>query len=287
MPHSPVPAQAPGSPCLTAGVDPGSPWQLFILLLSVAAVTGAASQTLGLCDAPTARILLVVDFVACLIFLGDFVAGLARAPSVVRYLRWGWIDLLSSVPLLVVLRWGRLVRVARILLLLRGARSLRSLGRQLLRRRAEATFLLGGLVALVLVALGAVAMLHLERTGAGATIDDSGDALWWAVATVSTVGYGDVYPVSGGGRVVAAVLMLVGTTLFGVFTGFVSSWFQRRREGDDGPEIAALQREIRELRGVVERALAGGRGGGGGGGGEPSAPGGAGDSAPPISPGAC
>ncbi len=239
----------------SARAQPGTPWQLFILLLSLATVAATAVRTLGLVDHEGARILLAVDLVACLVFLADFVVALARAESPGRYLRWGWVDLVSSVPLLTVLRWGRLLSAARIVLQLREVRSLRALGARLLRRRAESSLLLGGLAALVLVAAGAVAMLHLEGTGSQAVIRDGSDALWWAVATVSTVGYGDVYPVTGGGRILAAVLMLVGTTLFGVFTGFVSSWFQRRRQGDEGPDLGELQAELRSLRRLVERRL--------------------------------
>jgi voltage-gated potassium channel len=79
--------------------------------------------------------------------------------------------------------------------------------------------------AAVLVLVGALAVLDAERDAPGAIIVTFGDALWWSVTTVTTVGYGDLYPVSAQGRLVATMLMIVGISVIGVVTATVAAWF--------------------------------------------------------------
>lgn len=130
---------------------------------------------------------------------------------------------MSSIPSVAVLRWGRAARVARLLRVLRGVRSARMIGAVVLERRAQSAFLGAALVAFLTVFLGAVAVLRVERP-MGGNITTAGDALWWAMVTMSTAGYGDLYPVTAEGRVVAVVLMVVGVGLFGAVTGLFASW---------------------------------------------------------------
>lgn len=91
--------------------------------------------------------------------------------------------------------------------------------------------------------LGSLAMLDAERDAPGANITTWGDALWWAATTVTTVGYGDRYPVTFEGRIVAVLLMVVGIGVVGTVTGSVASWFVSRvaaeeREKEQDPESA-------------------------------------------------
>ena len=91
----------------------------------------------------------------------------------------------------------------------------------------NAAQVIGGAVVL-LVTLGALAMLDAERGAKGAGIDSIGDALWWAVVTITTVGYGDLYPVTVTGRLIAGVMMLIGIALVGVVTAGIAGWFVTR-----------------------------------------------------------
>ena len=105
--------------------------------------------------------------------------------------------------------------------------------------------------ALLLMFIAAVAMLDSERGNPEATIQTFGDALWWSAATVATVGYGDVYPVTLVGRWVAFTLMLVGISLIGVVTASIAAWFVGRGdagESDLVAEIRALRGEVAQLR---------------------------------------
>jgi voltage-gated potassium channel len=79
--------------------------------------------------------------------------------------------------------------------------------------------------AFALVVFSSIAMLTLERDIPGATITTAEDALWWAIATITTVGHGDCYPITGEGRAVASIMMTAGVGLFGTLSGVAASWF--------------------------------------------------------------
>lgn len=86
------------------------------------------------------------------------------------------------------------------------------------------TFTVVALVAVLLVVLSSTAILQ-GKTNPESNIKTGQDALWWAHSTIATVGYGDNYPVTGAGRLIATALMTVGVGLFETFTGFLTSWF--------------------------------------------------------------
>jgi len=93
-----------------------------------------------------------------------------------------------------------------------------------LRNRKGTSFASVIMISLMLLIFGSVAMLQFE-TSADANIKTPAYALWWAYTTITTVGYGDKYPLSIEGRIVAAILMTIGVGLFGTFTGFIASLF--------------------------------------------------------------
>jgi voltage-gated potassium channel len=100
--------------------------------------------------------------------------------------------------------------------------------------------------------VGAALVLLFERNAHGSNIHDYGQSLWWAVVTVTTVGYGDHFPVTPGGQGIAVVLMLSGIGLIGVLTATVASYFVS--EGDE--KAAAERAEMVARLDRIERALA-------------------------------
>jgi voltage-gated potassium channel len=218
------------------------------LCLYVLAALGAT--TFFKLDESVVAILDHLDTAVCFVFLVDFVVQFTAAESKLSYLKWGWIDLASSIPAIGPLRWGRLARVVRILRLLRGIRSGRMLAQYILKRRAESAFAATLLVALLIITLSSIAVLHFE-SDADSNIKTAEDALWWSFVTVTTVGYGDRYPVSTGGRVVAALAMVAGVGLFGTFTGFVASWFLAPGEQGQENELELIRNRL----GAIERHL--------------------------------
>jgi voltage-gated potassium channel len=104
---------------------------------------------------------------------------------------------------------------------------------------------------LLAIICSSLAVLEAERGRLHANIQNIGDALWWAIVTITTVGYGDHYPVTFEGRVVAIGLMIAGIALIGVITDSVASWLvEQIRDGkeSDRDDMAALRAEIAELR---------------------------------------
>jgi voltage-gated potassium channel len=170
---------------------------------------------------------------------------------------WLWIDFISSIPELEMLRWGRIFRVLRIL---RAIRSFQELNDHLFEHRPRGTFGLVGLLSLIAVLLATIAVFELERSAPGANIQHPGDALWWAFATITTIGYGDHYPVTFAGRFVAVLLVVFGLNLFSTFTAYVASFFLEKTQLKEESEIHHLIHEVRRLREKIEKLEASQRG---------------------------
>lgn len=196
-----------------------------------------------------ARLLGVVGVVVWVGFVVDYVARVAMAGDRARFVRHHLFDL--AVIALPMLRPLRALRVLAVL--------------GFLNRRSGAAFrgrVLGyvvGAVALVVVVAG-LAVLDAEREGADPNIASYPDALWWAAETVTTVGYGDRFPTTGEGRLVAVGLMLAGIALLGVVTATLASWFvEKVRELTEGAEqrtevtLDHVLDEVRALRAEVAR----------------------------------
>ncbi len=230
-------------------------YQLFMLALCLYALGALAAHSfLSLSDA-TVQILDYTDTGVCFMFLLDFVHSVVRAPNKWYYLyTWGWIDLASSIPMLPALRLGRAARVMRIFRVLRGVRATKLLAGLVLDRRAEGAFLAAALVSLLLVVFSSIAILQFEA-GPDSNIKTAGDALWWAVVTVTTVGYGDKYPITAEGRMVAGLLMTAGVGLFGVVSGFVAAWFLSPRNRQHTNDLEDLRLEVRAVRALLEDRL--------------------------------
>lgn len=159
-------------------------------------------------------------------FAVDFIIRIAIAEQRVRYVRSRWYDvLLVSVPLLRPLRLLRLVALLR--LLNRSAVD---------NLTGKALTYVTGFAALA-VGLGSLAVLDAERGAPDSNITTFGDALWWSTATVTTVGYGDRFPTTTEGRLIAVALMIVGISLIGVITASVAAWFVSRVRKPETDEV--------------------------------------------------
>jgi len=225
------------------------PYQLFMFGLGVYVLLSLAAQTFLSLSPSTDEILSRVDDLLCLVFFVDFWVNLYFAHNRLAYLKWGWIDLLSSIPMIDMARAGRLARIIRILRAFRGVRSARFLADYLVHRRADGAFFAVALLSILLVMFSSIAILQFE-TVPESNIRSPQDALWWAFATITTVGYGDKYPVTTEGRMIAAVLMTAGVGMFGSFTGLVASWLltPKNKDKQQDTELARLRMQIEEIQ---------------------------------------
>jgi voltage-gated potassium channel len=229
-------------------------YEFFMLVLCFYALAQLGVQAVFQLEPATREVVDYADFMVCVVFLLDFLITLLRSPDRLRYMAtWGWVDLLSSIPSIDVVRWGRLARILRVFRVLRGLRATKTLSLLILRRRAENTFLAVSLVALLVLVFCSIAVLHFE-TDPNSNIKTAEDGLWWAVTTMTTVGYGDRFPVTTEGRMVAVLLMAAGVGLFGTFSGLLAAWLIGPTHAGDAAsneslrlEIAALREEVRKL----------------------------------------
>ncbi|MDQ4068827.1 MAG: ion transporter [Actinomycetota bacterium] len=192
-------------------------------------------------------------------FAFEYLVRLVLTTERLRFVRREWADLL--IVHLPFLRPLRVVRSARALRLLRLARlvavfgEISTTGRRLLLRHGLHYALLVTLV----VAVGSAALVLSVEEGTDTSIESFGDALWWAITTITTVGYGDTYPVTAPGRGIAAFLMISGIALFGVLTANIAAFFvERTTEGDDDKEVSAKLDEILQRLDVLEQRSGGG-----------------------------
>lgn len=192
------------------------------------------------------RVCGAVQLAAWIVFLLDYLARLWSARDRRRYFTRHLLDLLIvALPALRPLRLLRLVILFRVI-----------------NRKAAAT--LRGRVPIyvtisagTLVLCASLAVLDSERGAAGSNINSFGNALWWAVVTVMTVGYGDHFPVTVAGRFVAAGLMIGGVALFGVVTASFAAWFiDRVRDAEEEEAEAATRRDLTEIAARLEALTA-------------------------------
>ena len=170
------------------------------------------------------RLVVITDYIACAIFFMDFCVRFYKAESKLQYMKWGWIDLLASIPANGVFRLGRLARLIQIIRVIKAYRSISHIVEHIFKNHMKGTFMFAVIVAIMLVLFSSIAILEVENAP-NSNIKTAEDALWWAYVTITTVGYGDLYPVTTKGRLIALVLMTAGVGLFGVFTGYLASWF--------------------------------------------------------------
>lgn len=197
---------------------------------------------------------IVNNFIA-FIFLFDFVYGLWTAPSKTKYLKWGWLTLLGSIPFVPAFTLFRIWRITNLI------RYLRKNGEHrfftaLLRVPATSVLLSTFFLAIVVISASSIVVMAFESASPDSNIKTGPDALWWAVVTVATVGYGDRFPVTPGGRLIGVALMVVGVGLFGVLSSFLASKFinqQQAGENELKQEVAGLREQMAAMQRSLDR----------------------------------
>ena len=191
--------------------------------------------------------LMVADVVFCVIFFFDFLWSLYGSANRWKYLRWGWMDLLGSIPLIYPLRVFRMRRVLDATNHLRGM-SPGELSKRFRGNPARSTLFFTAVITLVIVFIASTLIVRFEARGPNRLIVSGEEALWWTLVTMTTVGYGDYVPTTTGGRLLAVVLMFLGVGLFGVLTSFLAAAFATPAREARDEEFAAIRIELAEIK---------------------------------------
>lgn len=197
---------------------------LLVVVLSIYVLGSLTIDTMYELPTETSTLLNYIDNTICVFFFLEFCVRFYQAENKWVFMRWGWIDLISSIPMVDFLRAGRILRLIRLLRLIRAFRSIHQLLHHIFQNRAQGAFTSVAILAVLLIIFSAIGILQVEKDP-NSNIKTAEDALWWAYVTITTVGYGDKYPVTTEGRLIAVVLMTGGVGLFGTFTAYVASWF--------------------------------------------------------------
>jgi len=233
-------------------------YEIFIGILSILSIVNIAMMYIA--DDPNIdTVIHAMNWLLSMIFLGDFVYRLSTAPSRAGYFfkQFGWADLLASLPFpqAKILRLFRLVRVFRIL----RDNGVKRIGRTLIKDRAGSALLTLLLMGILVLEFGSLGILHLEQHSDGATITSASDALWYVVVTISTVGYGDRFPVTNDGRLVGVLIIVIGVGIFGTFTGYLANLFlapKKASETDTSSATTDTRAKLVQLKDLVAQQQA-------------------------------
>jgi voltage-gated potassium channel len=202
---------------------------LIILILSLYVLISLVVTTFFSVTPEVHKILLQIDNFICIIFLIDFFYRFYKAPSKLKFLKWGWVDFISSIPFIDFLRVGRLLRLLRLLRILRAFKSVKHIVEHVYKDKSKGLLSTVAIIAFLMVLFSSITILQVE-TAPNSNIKTAEDALWWSYTTLTTVGYGDKYPVTTEGRLIAAVLMTTGVALCGTFAGYIASLLMSKKE---------------------------------------------------------
>jgi len=247
-------------------------YELFILVLTVLSLAIMLALVLPF-NSSTDHLLEVYDNVICLVFLFDFSLRMSRAGKKRDYFigERGWLDLLGSIPSFGIsqyaslLRLARISRLARITRLLRG-KNKRELVDDILTHRGQYAVFVTLISAMIVLVVASVLVLQFESKSPDANITDGGDALWWAVVTITTVGYGDTFPVTLGGRITGVFVMAAGVGIIGALASILASILVPGPKEATPAALATptepdLHRELAQIRSeltALRRSLGGG-----------------------------
>jgi voltage-gated potassium channel len=199
-----------------------------------------SEQVLARPQGHEAHLLWIVSWAIWGLFVLDYVVRLCLASD-----RWRWFlhHLLDfAIVALPLLRPLRLLRLLVLIEVLQKAVGDAFRGRIVV-------YTVSGVLLLIYTA--SLAVFDEERYQHGATINSFGKAIWWSITTVTTVGYGDVYPVTDAGRIIAVLLMIGGISLVGVVTAALASWIIQSVAEEESVNQAATAAHIEELRSEI------------------------------------
>ena len=234
-------------------------WHLLMFTLTLMTIVNSALLFLDLMPAQH-DVVRSFQVALSIVLMLDFIVRLVRAPDRRRYLFdfRGWLTFLGSLPLpffgafRVIQLWFMTRRMQR--------GDYREISTRISGRRGRTAIVGVAATAIIVFEFGALVMLGVESQAEAPLIVTGGDALWWALVTMATVGYGDEVPVTTAGRFVGAVVIVMGVLVFTTLTSFLAQWFLSNRQVKERPGIVIPKQEpervaapLAEVRGLLDR----------------------------------
>jgi len=230
-------------------------YELFILLLSVLSIFNLLVFVIPRIDPVVEGVVAVVDGFITVIFMLDFLYRFFTAESKRDYFfrNWGWADLLTSIPVqqLKIFRVFRIVRIIRLLRMY----GWRNMVREIRDNRASSALYLTIFMVIIVLEFGGMGIVFAEAYNTDSNIKTAGDGVWWAFVTITTVGYGDQFPVTNLGRFMGFFVMVLGVGSFAVLTGYLANSFlspgdkvslKQVEATDQNEEISEFRRLLHE-----------------------------------------
>lgn len=204
---------------------PSSIWNLFLMFLYIYVIAAFLSEFMEPVNLELQRYLRYGDAIACVFFLSDTLWRAHKANNSLKFWKIGWIELITCIPNLAPATMPTLYGILRVIRGLRVIRASIEISKYFFGKKRNYALAFISFILIISICVGGLLVLYFESEAKNSTIKDSADAIWWAVTTITTVGYGDTYPVTLEGRILGMLLMFAGISLFGVVSGLLASWF--------------------------------------------------------------
>jgi voltage-gated potassium channel len=273
------PAPTPSNHPKITGLLKSNSYTIVVLILTIFSLAIMAVQFILPTGTPAWELANLYNNLTCIFFLIDFAMHMIAEPRKRDYFigQQGYFDLLGSIPSFGVSQLGGLLRLFRLSRLLRIRRFMNPANRELLKNeilnnRGNYAALLTVLMAVMVICTASIVVLVFEGKSPDANITTAGDGIWWAIVTITTVGYGDRYPVTLGGRTTAVFVMFAGVGIIGALASILASFLippAKDEEESDEPqpvesspavsdadvaqELAAVKTELAALRQLLEK----------------------------------
>jgi Ion transport protein len=227
-------------------------YEIFVGILSLLSIVNLVLMY-AVDEASLDTVLRAMNALLSAVFLADFTYRFFTAESKGQYFfrGFGWADLLASLPV-------EQVKILRVFRLLREF-GIKNVIRSLVKDRAGSALFTLLLMGVLVLEFGSLAMLNIEQYAPGANITTASDAVWYVVVTISTVGYGDQFPVTNRGRFLGAVIIVIGVGIFGTFTGYLANLFlgpSKEPTPEAGPATSSAGLDLARLRELVAQQQA-------------------------------
>ena len=154
-----------------------------VFILSIYVLIALVVDTLYVLPTETSKLLSYIDHAICGFFFIEFSYRLFKADNKLKFMKWGWIDLISSIPMVGFLRFGRIFRLIRLLRIIRAFRSTKMLIHHVFSNKAQGTLISAVMVSILIVIFSAISILQVENDP-NSNIKTAEDAIWWAYVTI-------------------------------------------------------------------------------------------------------